>query len=193
MRFCEALNCDQPVFGTCKISRKGYCKKHQTLREDFDKRSITQKAVAKRQEGINTKVRSLHTKDNNYKAAEIMHTQEEQWKWFLERRKEMKGVCAHCGQPSCKNDENKFHFSICHILPKAYFPSVATHPDNWIELCFWGKNSCHTNYDNKILDLMDMNCFDQIITKFVKIYPSIAKEEKRRIPAVLMQYLDTET
>lgn len=111
--------------------------------------------------------------------------------WFKERRKEMTGRCKHCGGHSCKHDDKYFKHSIAHILPKAYFPSVATHPDNWIELCFWNK-SCHTQMDNKMLDLIDMNCFDEIITKFCKIYPSIAKEERRRIPSILLQYIETE-
>lgn len=114
-----------------------------------------------------------------------------QWNWFLERRKDLKGVCSHCGGKSCKDDDEKFHFSICHILPKEFFPSVAKHPLNFVELCFWN-NSCHTNFDNKQLDLMDMNCFDEIVTKFVAMYPMIAKEERRRIPQVLMNYIEVE-
>ena len=99
----------------------------------------------------------------------------------------MKGVCSNCGNPSSKKDDEKFHYSIAHILPKRLFPSVATHPDNWIELCFWG-NSCHTNFDNSIIDLIDMNCFDEIIEKFIKIYPDVAEEERRKIPQVLIEY-----
>ena len=113
-------------------------------------------------------------------------------KWFNDRRKEMTGVCQHCGGKSCKDDDKFFKFSCCHLLPKAYFPSIATNPYNFLELCFWG-NNCHGNMDNKILDFMDMNCFDQIIQKFVKIYPSIAKNERRRIPEILLQYLEVET
>lgn len=116
-----------------------------------------------------------------------------QWKWFEERRKDMGGYCKNCGCKSCKDDDEKFHYSIAHILPKAYFPSVATHPLNFIELCFWGNNSCHSQYDNKTLDLIDMYCFAEIIDKFVKIYPFIEKSERRRIPSVLMQYIEVET
>lgn len=111
--------------------------------------------------------------------------------WFKERRKELTGRCKHCGSPSCKHDDKYYKHSIAHILPKAYFPSVATHPENFIELCFW-KNNCHGNMDNKVLDLIDMNCFDEIITKFCKIYPSIAKEERRRIPPILLEYIKNE-
>jgi len=113
-------------------------------------------------------------------------------RWFKERRKEMTGKCANCNGDSCKYYDKYYKFSIAHLLPKAYFPSVATHPDNWIELCHFG-NSCHTNYDNKMIDLIDLNCFDTVIQKFTKIYPHIAAEEKRRIPPILIEYLNTET
>lgn len=112
-------------------------------------------------------------------------------RWFNERRKEMTGKCAHCGGLSCKDSTEYFKFSVCHILPKAYFPSVKTHPKNFIELCFWN-NSCHSQMDNKILDLIDMNCFDEIVTKFVAMYPSIAPKERKRIPEILLQYLEVE-
>lgn len=112
-------------------------------------------------------------------------------RWFEDRRKEMTGKCKHCNGKTCKDDNEKFHYSICHIFPKAYFPSVSTHPDNWIELCFWS-NNCHGNMDNKTLDLIEMNCFDEIVEKATRIYPHIAKEERRRIPAILMEYIKTE-
>lgn len=113
-------------------------------------------------------------------------------RWFEERRAEMTGWCVNCGKRSCKYDDNCFKFSIAHILPKAYFPSIKTHPDNWIELCFWGKNSCHTNMDNKILDLIDMNCWDEIVVKFQNMYPYIAPKERKRIPNILLQYINTD-
>lgn len=112
-------------------------------------------------------------------------------RWFNERRKEMTGYCAHCGDKSCKNSDQYFKHSIAHLLPKSIFKSVATHKDNWIELCFWNK-SCHTNYDNKTLDLIDLNCFDEVIRKFVSMYPDIAPEERKYIPDVLLQYLEVE-
>lgn len=100
--------------------------------------------------------------------------------WFKQRHKEMKGVCSHCGNKTQRGQQN-YKCSVAHILPKEHFKSVMTHPDNWIELCFYG-NSCHTNFDNSMLDLIDMNCFDEVIEKFVRIYPHIAPNERRRIP-----------
>lgn len=108
--------------------------------------------------------------------------------WFEEHRELMTGVCAHCGSPSCRDNDMLYRFSICHILPKSLFPSVADHPDNWIELCYWSP-SCHDNFDNGTLDLIDMHCFDTIIERFLKMYPAIAPAERKRIPQILMQYV----
>lgn len=112
-------------------------------------------------------------------------------RWFRDRRKEMTGVCSNCMGKTCKDSDTEYIRSIAHILPKAYFPSVATHEKNWLELCFY-KKSCHTNMDNKMLDLTEMACWDEIVTKFVAIYPSIATKERRRIPEVLLQYIEVE-
>lgn len=111
-------------------------------------------------------------------------------RFFKDMQKRMTGRCENCGG---KTEAFTKHFknSIAHILPKAYFKSVATNENNWLELCFYG-NSCHTNFDNKMIDLIDMNCFDTIIQKFTKIYPFIAADEKRRIPPILIEYLKTE-
>jgi len=113
-------------------------------------------------------------------------------RWFENRRKEMVGYCDNCGMPSCKDSDEFYRFSIAHILPKAYFPSIKTNESNWIELCFWGEKSCHTNMDNQMIDLINMSCWDTIVIRFVNMYPSIAENEKKRIPRILLQYFDTE-
>lgn len=126
-------------------------------------------------------------------------------RWFKERRKEMTGACQHCGGKTQMDIDvmvkfvkgigkivsPNYKYSVAHLLPKSVFKSVATHPDNWIELCHFGK-SCHKNFDDHYLDLMELNCFDTVIEKFVRMYPSIAPEEKRRIPQVLLQYIEVE-
>jgi hypothetical protein len=126
------------------------------------------------------------------KVDEVLVKEDSQWDWFVEQRKLMTGFCKNCGRPSCKNDDKKFHFSLAHILEKAHFPSIAKHPLNVIELCFWGEGSCHTRMDNKMLDLTEMACWDEIVTKVVAMYPSIDKSERRRIPSLLLQYINTE-
>lgn len=108
--------------------------------------------------------------------------------WFLDGDKQATGKCRHCGGRTCKGDPLFYKHSQAHILPKRLFPSVATHPLNRVELCFW-ENNCHGNFDNGTLDLMDMNCFDEIIEKFIAIYTEIAPAERKYIPDVLLQYL----
>lgn len=111
--------------------------------------------------------------------------------WFEDRRKEMTGRCLHCGGISCKDNDKYFKFSIAHILPKRLFASVATHPLNWVELCFWS-NSCHTNFDNNILDITQLNCFDAVIARVAAMYPDIDRKERKYIPDVLLQYIEVE-
>lgn len=127
--------------------------------------------------------------DINNVDTEIEKTKTDLQQWFEDRHKEMKGVCQHCGGKTQKGKEN-YKNSIAHIFPKAYFKSIATHPLNSIELCFYN-NSCHTNYDNNMLDLTELNCFDEVIEKFCKMYPYIDKNERRRIPKVLLEYVET--
>lgn len=203
MRLCEAPNCSYPVFGTCKKTRKGYCKSHQTLREDFDRRSIVQKAMDKAKKDPKRKAgwfdveRIEAVNIPNGELIELAETNRpiinngkngELWRWFEKQRERMTGKCAHCGGKTQKYDNDTFHYSVAHLLPKSLFKSIATHDENWLELCYYG-NSCHTNFDNHIIDISELNCFNEVIEKITKLYPHIAKEERRRIPAILLEYI----
>lgn len=116
-------------------------------------------------------------------------------KWFEERRLEMTGKCIFCGSPTEKKNDETYRRSIAHLLAKrkAQFPSVALNPFNSLELCFF-YNSCHTNFDNQIITLEDIKneypkAWEIIVDKFLKIYPSIAHEERYRIPECLIMEL----
>lgn len=114
----------------------------------------------------------------------------EKERWFQDRRREMVGFCKNCNKPSFKNNHEYFRYSIAHLLAKrkSMFPSVATHPENWLELCA----DCHHNLDNCIIDLSSLACWNEVVVKFQKIYPFIAPEEKKRIPDILLQYINTD-
>jgi len=115
-------------------------------------------------------------------------------RWFLDRKMEMTGRCMHCNGDTMilnKEADAKFHYSVCHILPKSLFPSVATNPFNWVELCYYG-NSCHAQLDNGMLPITQLNCFGVVIERLAKMYPSIALTERRKIPLILIEYLKTE-
>ena len=177
----DCCQCDNKNVPVVKVGKELFCL-YSCHRKNKAKAQM-QKSVLK------NKVRSLGDSEEN---KTMLENNAAKQRWFNERRKEMKGFCQNCGGKSCKDSDEYFRFSIAHILPKAYFKSVSTHEDNWLELCHFG-NSCHTNLDNAQIDLIDLNCFDTVIEKFVRIYPNIAQDEKRRIPFVLMEYLKTET
>lgn len=190
-KFGNCITCGAKDTKVVKVKKDTYCINCHNRNKALEQLEKQKKRNALRVD--TTKVRklgkmqdvSLEQKALNASKAAAMQ------RWFAERREEMKGKCANCGGKTMKYNGDKFYYSIAHILPKAYFKSVATHPLNWIELCFYG-NSCHTNYDNHMIDIMELNCFDEVISKFVKMYPDIDKDERRRIPQILLNYVEAE-
>jgi hypothetical protein len=102
--------------------------------------------------------------------------------WFRDRREEMTGACLESGRHTSKYHDVYFVFSICHILPKSLFPSVATHPENWIELHV----DSHTKFDSSWDTASKMGCFAEAKRKFKLFEHLIAPEERRRIPEQLL-------
>jgi hypothetical protein len=104
-------------------------------------------------------------------------------KWFKNRRGEMSGTCGcGCGEPSSKNDPNHFRSSICHIFPQRLFPSIQFHPVNWVERKFWattGTSACHSQMDNKSMDLwVNMADWEDIKEKFKILSQWMTNEER---------------
>jgi hypothetical protein len=100
--------------------------------------------------------------------------------FFKSMRKSMKGKCLFCGADTMKKDDDKFHFSLAHLLQKSVFKSVATHPDNIIELCFYN-NSCHTNFDNGMITwefIKDSKEWEIIKEKLLEVLPLVAENER---------------
>lgn len=119
--------------------------------------------------------------------AESKPDRDKMQKWFEARVKESKGKCQECG---AKINKENFAFAImtvAHVLPKRnnMFPSVATHKDNSLELCV--ENGCHGKYDTSWENATQMKIWPVAVAKFIKIYPSIAPEERKHLPDVLRQ------
>ncbi len=103
--------------------------------------------------------------------------------WFVAQRKKMKGVCFLCGGKSEKDNDETYRRSIHHLLDKRknMFPSVATHEDNGLEVCFYG-NSCHTNIHNGKITwelLFDSKEGEVIKDKLLNILPMVAESERK--------------
>ena len=166
------------------LGMNGFCYKcaPDEIKVKFsDKKKNTQRKANER-----TRIRSLNQLEGNKDLVDSKSV--ELNKWFSDRAKELKGFCANCGGKTTKGNLKYERYSICHILEKSKVKSVATHPLNFIELCYFG-NSCHTNMDNKTLEMQDMKCWKEIQFRFEKMYPSISKEEYQFIPDVLIQSL----
>lgn len=179
MRTCKASGCIMPVFGTDKNNGNGFCKSHQYLRTDRDTRTVFQKHMDK------------------HKDQKTFHVDGDINQWFTKKRGEMTGKCLFCGGKTEKYNDETFKRSIAHLLAKkkGLFPSIKTHQDNWLELCFYG-NSCHTNFDNGIITwelLKDSKEWDVIAEKFKKIYPFIAEREIKNIPELLANLITSST
>lgn len=104
-------------------------------------------------------------------------------KFFISQRRYMSGKCLFCNQPSFKNNDERFHFSIAHLLPKrpvkkGGFPSVGTNENNWIELCW----NCHTDFDRGMITwefIFDSKEWKIISEKLHSILPLVAEEERK--------------
>lgn len=178
MRFCEAIPCDKPVFGTDKKTRKGYCKFHQSLRTDISKETIIQKAIKKQRENSakrqTASLRKLAVEEPGVRAGKDYEALDA---WFKERRKEMVGVCTECGKTTSKNNDKYYKWSICHIVPKSLIPSVATNEYNWIELC----QQHHQEFDNTFDRAAAMMCFGEVKMKFQIFQKLIPPQELRKV------------
>lgn len=102
------------------------------------------------------------------------------YQFFVEMRPTMTGKCLFCGGPTEKKNDDTFHFSLAHLLGKANFNSVATNPDNIIELCHFGE-SCHTNFDHGTITwqfLYDSAEWPIIKDKLLRVLPAVAPQER---------------
>lgn len=193
MKLCQQPNCMNTVFGG------GYCKNHQYLRQDKKPtKSPYQKAVEKKKAqnqkaNVKSKIRGLvNTEQNKLVANAAAKYFEDKEQWFQDRRKEMTGFCqCGCNNPSSKNDDKHFRSSCCHVMAKKHFKSIALHPENCIELAFFG--GCHTTLD----DMGYAHCKNTkpilwaiVVRKFKILYPLIEPKEHKFIPNVLLLELE---
>lgn len=140
-------------------------------------------------------------------------------KWFEDRGKELTGACLLCGGKTEKAKPIEFYLqqeneddvaeekyqkalflqrcSVAHLFPKkdnfGGFPSIALHPENSIELCYYGK-SHHTNFDNHMIELYTIkeqypDAWLEILRKTSILYPVMTEAEKNKVPEILLTAL----
>lgn len=103
--------------------------------------------------------------------------------YFRICRHKMTGNCIECGKSTQKKDDTYFFWSIAHICAKSTVPSVALHPENWLELC----QQHHQEFDNTFERASKMMCFIEAKRKFQLFKDLIPPEELRKVNPYLFQ------
>lgn len=108
-------------------------------------------------------------------------------KWYGNIMKNEKPVCWETGNVINVKDKVGWHGSIAHVLPKKLFPSVATHPHNYLILEMYGGS--HGQYDSSWANAKKMKVWSKAVERFLMIEPDIALGERKYIPDCLMEEL----
>lgn len=187
MRFCEAPNCSYPVFSTCKISRKGYCRNHQYMKEFFDRRSIVQKAMDKAKKEPKRKAgwfdaEKVDLSDNQ---DEPPKWEEPKYKTVVQAAKEMdafwkyaasiiekKPYCWECGDYISPND---YRAATAHIFAKSIFDSVAS--NKWNFLVLGARCGCHEK-SHRLDTFSQMKVFPTAVNRYMKFGNLITEKHK---------------
>lgn len=131
---------------------------------------------------------SLKASKGTFKKKSKIISQEEQNKWFLDRAKECTGICCNCGGPSAITSGIYWKWAIAHVFPKEEkygFPSIATHPNNFIELCI----ECHTLYDRSLHVAHTLTCWKFAVEKF-ELFKDYIEEKSRKYLGLFIHYAD---
>ena len=113
--------------------------------------------------------------------------------WFDNRMNTLQPVCENCGATAdwLKQPEYRKLWKSCqaHLLPKRHFKSIKAHPLNGMvlgsgfsQLCF-----CHDFYDSAWSKAATMKIWDEVVRRFLIMYPLITEQEQRFIPNQLLQ------
>jgi hypothetical protein len=111
-------------------------------------------------------------------------------KWYAKIMESEKPICWETGEKINKNDKLGWHGSIAHILPKADYPSVKTHPLNYMILKMWG--GTHGQYDSSWENASKMKVWAYACKIINILYPLLTQEEKRKLPDIILQEIKPE-
>ena len=212
MRFCEADNCNQPVWGTCKISRKGYCKRHQSLREDFDPSTILQKAIKKQRKNSAERTgRALRvlavTDDGNREMAEKHKTKSELlreadrlFSQFIRNRDADKNgniACVCCGKIynlEQVDKEGKKIVQPLHFIDRGVY-SLRFDEDNCHAGCSYCNLDMHLNKNGfayrRYLEFMNMTYGEEMVAEMTLAHRKINKITEQQLRTVIEHYSTT--
>lgn len=110
-------------------------------------------------------------------------------KWYNKIMEAETPKCWETGEKLNKADKLGWHGSIAHILCKSLYPSVATHPQNYMILSMW--NGSHANYDSSWERAAKMKVWPYAMKIILTVLlPLLTPEEKRKLPEIIVQEID---
>jgi len=143
----------------------------------------------KRTAATNAGKKLRHT-DNKFVDNEAAKKFEAQQLWFENIKRNEQPVCWETGDPI---PDKYMRAATAHILPKkdniGGFPSVATHPLNYLILSPLNGSHDKTHTWSKF---QEMKVWPLAVERFKKIYPYIAPSERKYLPDCFLQELTEE-
>lgn len=119
------------------------------------------------------------------KALRLPDEDTELQKWYAKIMQDEPGKCWETGEAINKRDTMGWHGSVAHILCKEHFPSVKTHPLNYMILKMWG--GTHGQYDSSWENASKMRIWAYAVKIINILYPLLTREEKKKLPDTVIQ------
>jgi hypothetical protein len=111
-------------------------------------------------------------------------------KWFSDKMINSLKRCENCGASLARYNEKDWYGSQHHVLEKSLYPSVMVDPDNHLVL---GKWCCHSQWHTSYENAAKMPIFPKAISIINTLYQKLTKDEKRKLPDVVIQEIKPET
>lgn len=124
MRICSVEDCNNPVFGTDKITRKGYCSRHQHFRTDKKPKEYKpQKPIDKRSKRI-----PYHKIEWGFTSQIDLFME----LWEKARNEHGIVVCQYTGHQLNGYEAAMDRWLCCfaHLIPKKNYPLFKLNPEN---------------------------------------------------------------
>ena len=134
--------------------------------------------------------REAKEKEQKVIQQESGNTETELQKWYAEIMAKETPRCWETEEWIDTKDTFGWHGSIAHVLGKELFPSVKTHPLNYIILKMWG--GTHGQYDASWEKAAKMKVWPHAVKIINLLYPILTKEEKSKLPDIVIQEIKPE-
>ncbi len=126
--------------------------------------------------------REAKEKEQKIIQQETGNTETDLQKWYAEIMAKETPRCWETGEWIDTKDTFGWHGSIAHVLGKELFPSVKTHPLNYMILKMWG--GTHGQFDSSWENASKMRVWPHAVRIINILYPLLTKEEKSKLHSI---------